>query len=155
MSLSDYKITDAAIAQNGVVAAPDNLLGTAAENKRVFDRLIRDSVKGLFNGLIDKLSGNDGAAEIGVQAITGVTGSKVQAVLESLNTLKSSKSITDKHFRNAAYDAGVYRLTFTREDGTTKSVSIIPSTTALIADTQTQTIYKLVVESGRLELEEV
>ena len=55
MSLSNYKITDTAIAQKGVVAAPDKLTGTAAQNKAVFDRLIREAVKELFNGLIDEL----------------------------------------------------------------------------------------------------
>ena len=74
MSLSNYKLTDSAIAQKGVVAAPDKLTGTAAQNKAVFDRLIRESVKELFNGLIDTLASEDGAAEVGTTAITGVTG---------------------------------------------------------------------------------
>ena len=68
MSLSDYKLTDAAVAQNGVVAAPDRLTGTANQNKMIFDRLIRESVKGLYNGLIDALAGSGGAAGIGLDA---------------------------------------------------------------------------------------
>ena len=55
MSLQEYKITDAQIAQKGVVAAPDRMTGTAAQNKAVFDRLIREAVKGVFNDLIDAL----------------------------------------------------------------------------------------------------
>jgi len=55
MSLSNYKITDSDVAVKGVVAAPDRLTGTAAENKAIFDRLIREPVKGHYNDLIDKL----------------------------------------------------------------------------------------------------
>lgn len=50
--LSDYRITDEDVAQNGVIAAPDRLTGSAAQNKAVFDRLIRDAVKEKFNGLL-------------------------------------------------------------------------------------------------------
>lgn len=56
MSLTDYKIKDSDILTKGVVAAPDKLTGTAAQNKAVFDRLIREALKGLFNGLIDALT---------------------------------------------------------------------------------------------------
>lgn len=55
MALEDFKITDGDIAQKGVVAAPDQLSGSAQENKRLFDRLIRESVKTDYNGLIDAL----------------------------------------------------------------------------------------------------
>ena len=53
MSLSDYKLTDGDISTKGVVAAPDKLTGTAAQNKSIFDRLIREVFKGLYNSLID------------------------------------------------------------------------------------------------------
>ena len=65
MSLNDYMLTDGAIAENGVVAAPDRLTGTAAQNKMLFDRLIRDTVKDLYNGALEALGGENGAAEIG------------------------------------------------------------------------------------------
>ena len=55
MALTDYKITDSQISTKGVVAAPDKLVGNAQENKQVFDRLIREAVKGDINGLIDAL----------------------------------------------------------------------------------------------------
>ena len=61
MSLDAYKLTNAQIAEKGVVAAPTVLSGTADENKRVFDRLIREAVMGAFNGLIDALT------ELGVE----------------------------------------------------------------------------------------
>lgn len=56
MSLGSYKIKDTDIASKGVVAAPDKLTGSAEENKKIFDRLIRETVKGDFNGLIDALT---------------------------------------------------------------------------------------------------
>ena len=56
MSLGNYKIKDTDIASKGVVAAPDKLTGSAEENKKIFDRLIRETVKGDFNGLIDALT---------------------------------------------------------------------------------------------------
>ena len=133
MGLLDYKLTDGAIAQKGVVAAADRLTGTAAQNKAVFDRLIRESVQGLFNGLIDALSGSGGAGEIGAAAIDGVTGSDVQTALRSLKTLldtkeaasdaaaalalKSDKAVTDLHIKSISLNAETGVFTFTREDG--------------------------------------
>ena len=133
MSLSSYKITDTAIAQKGVIAAPDKLTGTAAQNKAVFDRLIRESVKELFNSLIDALSGTGGAGEIGTRAISGVTGGDVQTALGSLKTildtkaasstmtsalsLKSDKSVTNLHIKSVSLNANTGVFTFTREDG--------------------------------------
>ncbi len=141
MSLSNYKITDAAIAQKGVVAAPDKLTGTAAQNKAVFDRLIREAVRELFNGLIDALSGDDGAAEVGTTAIDGVTGGDVQTVLGSLKTLldtksasadvsaalslKSDKATTNLHLKAVSFDAETGIFTFTREDGSYVTIDTV------------------------------
>lgn len=55
MALTDKKITDNDISTKGVQGAPDKLTGTAAENKALFDRLIREAVKEKFNALIDEL----------------------------------------------------------------------------------------------------
>ena len=63
MAITDFKITDADVSGKGVVAAPDQLNGTATENKRIFDRLIREVVKEEHNGLIDAL------AALGVQQL--------------------------------------------------------------------------------------
>lgn len=141
MSLSSYKLTDDAIARSGVVAAPDKLTGTAAQNKAVFDRLVRETVRELFNGLIDTLSGEDGAAEIGTSAIGGVAGDDVQTVLGSLKTildtklattdanasfaLKSDKSVTDLHFKAVTLNAETGVFTFTREDGSFVTVDTV------------------------------
>lgn len=55
MVLSDFKITDADITSKGVQASPDQLSGTAEENKKVFDRLTSGPVKDGHNKLIDAL----------------------------------------------------------------------------------------------------
>ena len=141
MSLSNYKLTDAAIAQKGVVAAPDKLTGTAAQNKAVFDRLIREAVQELFNGLIDTLASEDGAAEVGTTAISGVTGGDVQTVLGSLKTLldtksassdmtaalalKSDKSVTNLHIKSVSLNANTGVFTFTREDGSYVTIDTV------------------------------
>jgi len=62
MSLQNLKITDNGVRTNGVAAAPDRLTGTAQENKCLFDRLISDYVKVLFNDLIDQLETHFNAA---------------------------------------------------------------------------------------------
>ena len=67
MALTDYKITDSQISTKGVVSAPDKLTGTAQENKAVFDKLIREAVKGDINGLIDALV----AAGVGSEVLLG------------------------------------------------------------------------------------
>lgn len=53
MALTDYKITGEDIGSKGITAAPDKLTGTAAENKALFDRLVREIVAEKMNGLID------------------------------------------------------------------------------------------------------
>ena len=53
MALTDYKITGEDIGSKGITAAPDKLSGTAAENKALFDRLVREIVAEKMNGLID------------------------------------------------------------------------------------------------------
>lgn len=55
MGLSDFKITDADITSKGVQASPDQLNGTAEDNKKVFDRLTSGPVRDGHNKLIDAL----------------------------------------------------------------------------------------------------
>lgn len=55
MGLSDFKITDADITGKGVQASPDQLSGTAEDNKKVFDRLTSGPVRDGHNKLIDAL----------------------------------------------------------------------------------------------------
>lgn len=83
MAIKDLKISEAQVNQKGVVSAPDKLAGTAAENKAVFDRLVRDIVVPNFNNLLDDLSGLGGAGNIGA-VVEGLAGSNVQALLANL-----------------------------------------------------------------------
>ena len=53
MKFENIKIQPAEISAKGVSSAPDRLSGTAAENKAVFDRLIKDVVAEKFNGFVD------------------------------------------------------------------------------------------------------
>lgn len=50
------KITDTQMDAKGVCAAPDILNGTAAQNKAVFDRLVRDLIAVYYNSLVDQLT---------------------------------------------------------------------------------------------------
>ena len=83
MAITDLKLKDSDITEKGVVAAPTILNGTPEENKKIFDRLIREVFKGDFNALIDALAASGGADEIGA-AVEGLTGGTVQEVLTAL-----------------------------------------------------------------------
>ena len=88
MALSDRKITEASIAQHGVSSAPDKLTGTAAENKKIFDNLVRAVVAEQLNGLIEELcsteEGSSGAEQIGFAAIEGIGGENVREAMCNL-----------------------------------------------------------------------
>ena len=66
MSIQEQKITEAAIAANGVQSRPDKLTGTAAQNKKVFDALVTAVVREKFNALLDELTGTAAAAQLGI-----------------------------------------------------------------------------------------
>ena len=122
MSLDAYKLTNAQIAEKGVVAAPTVLSGTAEENKKVFDRLIREAVMGAFNGLIDALTdlgvegtvllkdGTPGTAgmkyvwRLGDDLYTSVDGSKWSKVASKHTILdndgKTMSSLQKLQFKN-------------------------------------------------------
>lgn len=87
MSIQDQKITEAAIAANGVQSQPDKLTGTAAQNKKVFDNLVTAVVKERFNALIDELMGADAAGQLGIAAITGYSADNIQDALEEIITV--------------------------------------------------------------------
>ena len=84
MALIDSKITDAEIAAAGVQSQPNKLTGTAAQNKAVFDALVKNLVKGKLNDLIDALTGAGAAGQIGVDTISGLTVSTVQEALQAI-----------------------------------------------------------------------
>lgn len=84
MSIQEQKITDAAIAANGVQSRPDKLTGTAAQNKKVFDALVTAVVKERFNALLDELTGTAAAAQLGITTIPGFSAGNVQTALEQI-----------------------------------------------------------------------
>lgn len=84
MSIQEQKITDAAIAANGVQSRPDKLTGTAAQNKKVFDALVTAVVREKFNALLDELTGTGAAAQLGITTIPGFSAGNVQTALEQI-----------------------------------------------------------------------
>ncbi|MBR5485983.1 MAG: hypothetical protein IKV41_05680, partial [Oscillospiraceae bacterium] len=86
MSIQDKKISESQIITSGVSAVSDRLTGTAAENKALFDRLIKEAVAPSINGIVDELSGVTGAQNIGT-AVSGLSGTNVGAVLAQLKAL--------------------------------------------------------------------
>ena len=84
MSIQEQKITEAAIAANGVQSRLDKLTGTAAQNKKVFDALVTAVVKERFNALIDELTGTNAAAQLGIATISGFSADNIQTALEEI-----------------------------------------------------------------------
>ena len=84
MSIQEQKITEAAIAANGVQSRPDKLTGTAAQNKKVFDALVTAVVREKFNALIDELTGTNAAAQLGIATISGFSADNIQTALEEI-----------------------------------------------------------------------
>lgn len=84
MSIQEQKITDAAIAANGVQSRPDKLTGTAAQNKKVFDALVTAVVREKFNAMIDELTGTTAAAQLGITTIPGFSAGNIQTALEQI-----------------------------------------------------------------------
>lgn len=68
--LLDNKITSEEISEYGVESAPDRLLGSTLENKRVFDRLVRELVAKKINAILDELVSTRGAESIGAECGT-------------------------------------------------------------------------------------
>lgn len=80
------RITPDEISQNGVVSAPDRLTGTAADNKAIFDKLIKNIVAREFNKLLDDLEAATGAASIGAAPFGGVEGKNIQDQLKNIQS---------------------------------------------------------------------
>lgn len=72
-----------------VADSADQLTGNPAETKAIFDKA-PEELRTYFNNLVDALkstaTGDSGAKNTGVTAITGLTGTDVQTLLESLKT---------------------------------------------------------------------
>ena len=85
MSLKDFKIKQSDIDTKGVVGAPDVLSGTATENKMIFDRLIRESVRNYYNDIVDALE------QYGVESIAQNAGKVKKLRLNDDGSLEVSE----------------------------------------------------------------
>jgi len=116
MSLENFKITDEQILKNGVVSAPDKLTGNAAENKALFDNLIRAIVRESVNNIIDILVSSKGASALGAMTLDGY-GINLQ---ELLNLIESAAEEAQKNAEDALEKAnaasGVDLSTFITKD---------------------------------------
>ena len=92
MSIQEQKITETAIAANGVQSQPDKLTGTAAQNKKVFDALVTAVVREKFNALLDELTGTGAAEQLGITTIPGFSADNVQTALEQI--VKAMQDVT-------------------------------------------------------------
>lgn len=131
MAMTDHKITENMMENKLVTDAPDQPQGTAQQNKYLFDRLAKEVIIPAFNALIDSLT-SAGGAGIGVN-VPGVSGTTVQAVLNSMKTLidgrytkaqsdASLKSKTDPLIKSVGLDPQTGIWTFTKENGQTVTV---------------------------------
>lgn len=122
MSIRDYKITDAQIAEKGVIASPDTLIGTADENKRVFDRLVRECVAPQFNEIVETFADmeestnnwsaeeaqrvqQENARQSAEQGRVSAEGQRVQS--EKMRLSAESRRVADENARSAAETARV------------------------------------------------
>ena len=122
MSIRDYKITDAQIAEKGVIASPDTLTGTADENKRVFDRLVRECVAPQFNQIVETFADmedstnnwsaeeaqrvqQENARQSAEQGRVSAEGQRVQS--EKTRLSAESRRVADENARSAAETARV------------------------------------------------
>lgn len=131
MAMTDHKITENMMENKLVTDAPDQPQGTAQQNKYLFDRLAKEVIIPAFNALIDSLT-RAGGADIGV-SVPGVSGTTVQAVLNSMKTLiddrytkaqsdANLKSKTDPLIKSVGLDPQTGIWTFTKENGQTVKV---------------------------------
>lgn len=94
MSIEKYKITQIEIDSNNVKSAPNRLIGTAKENKNVFDRLAEltaAKINGIVDTLVSTIDGSSGANNIGSTPLkTGGT-TTVQGQLKGLQDDKVDK----------------------------------------------------------------
>ncbi len=115
MSIKDQKITSKQLEGLGISSAPDRLTGTAAENKALFDRLVKEAVAPSVNGIVEVLSGTEGAVNIGTE-VEGLNGTNVGAVLTELKTL-CDKSVVKVQLSGT-------NLIATLKDGTKTTISL-------------------------------
>jgi len=121
VSIRDYKITDAQIAEKGVIASPDTLTGTADENKRVFDRLVRECVAPQFNEIVETFadmeesttewSGEEAKRQLAEQGRASAESARVSAEDDraQAESARVSAETARQHAESARYTAETAR----------------------------------------------
>ena len=157
--LKDRKIIDWT---QPVSSLADRPRMTAAALKAAFDSNT-NQVKPALNGVIDDLTGTDGAMNIGTSPIDGVTGTDVQTMLAFLKglidlreptenvdqklALKADKAVTDKHVKTVSFDGKTGVFTFISEDGTSQTLDTMLEKVPVRCYLDGQT-FVLVLEDG-------
>lgn len=98
MALTDYKITNADFNAKDIASlsdrpSADGMSATALKER--FDAGTKKAVVPKVNAMIDYLVGENGAADIGAKKISGVSGYKVQDILESIKAILDTKKPTE------------------------------------------------------------
>lgn len=154
MALSGKKITAAQLAAKGVVSAPDKLTGTAAENKAVFDRLVKELVAQSVNGLIDELTSLSGAGNIGA-SVEGLSGANVQTLLSGLkeyidNQVVSAGAMTSFNGRKGAVVPAAGDYTADQITGLSAQISASAGTLQTQINTTNGTVTNLQTQINNL-----
>lgn len=117
------------------------LIGTVQENKHVFDKLpelIASAINEIVDALLASADGDSGADNIHITPITGIAGTTVQSILESIkaaldNTYnqeyvngkldeKADKTTVAQSIKEVSLNSDNGVLTFTRQDGTAYAI---------------------------------
>ena len=122
MSLESLKITQSQVVKNGVSSAPDKLTGSAADNKAVFDNLVKTIVANSINKIINILTSSSGAQSIGMQDLYGEQDglnvfTAVNKMRLKVDSDKTDKTVTNTHLKNVEYNEETGTFKFIRENG--------------------------------------
>lgn len=117
------------------------LIGTVQENKHVFDKLpelIASAINEIVDALLASADGDSGADNIHITPITGIAGTTVQSILESIKAAlddtynqeyvngkldeKADKTTVAQSIKEVSLNSDNGVLTFTRQDGTAYAI---------------------------------
>lgn len=125
--LSDLKFTEAELAGNDISSLPDRPGDagiTTAELKARFDAIPKTLLAlGKYNALIDALTAESGAGEIGAAPIEGIEGGTVQAQLNSMSgkTAEAAKAAETAATQGTAATQAAEAATQTAADAAAKA----------------------------------
>jgi hypothetical protein len=112
-----------------VADAADQITGNPVLAKSIFDNA-PEELRTYFNNLVDALkstaSGDSGAKNTGATAITGLTGTDVQTLLEALNTADASRVKTT----STGMRLEIAQATFFTNGGSSSSTATVTFSTA-------------------------